>query len=471
MKNATNAFKPLNPQTNGANFISRSPRVVRYALGVAALVLALVAAPLQVQAITRGELMARFLDELALTTLSQEPAATLALPVDVPPDHPHAGALARAMKYGFIPSGTTFLPDETVLKREGLLMALHAMGWGFEANLVQQLDSLPDLAGSGDPLLFMAAEIKPRPPEPLLTEGDAPLADEEAALLVQWLGRCRGGVIWNQVFSWEGTDLVVYRQGMGKPGSETGYGQQEPLYIAAVGAHADRISTRIALAREQGVPRLPLSAIVGAYDGVIGAINGGYFSSSGGIIGTLMVDGKNLNMSQAGRSTVGFSEAGQIVFALPGQPFPFDRCTEALQGGPMLIANGRATTDNEGIHRTVLEKRHPRTLVGIDGTRVLWAVIDGRNTMHSTGATMEETRNIARSLGFRTALNLDGGGSTTLWWRGIMVNRPSDGKERPIPYAILMMPHGQTPRPLPSPMVVPAVQAFPTEENSPYREY
>jgi hypothetical protein len=37
---------------------------------------------------------------------------------------------------------------------------------------------------------------------------------------------------------------------------------------------------------------------------------------------------------------------------------------------------------------------------------------------------------------------MDGGGSSELIWRGIVANMPSDGKERPLPYAVLMVPKG-----------------------------
>jgi hypothetical protein len=80
--------------------------------------------------------------------------------------------------------------------------------------------------------------------------------------------------------------------------------------------------------------------------------------------------------------------------------------------------------------------------MGTDGKRMIWAVIDGRSSIHSRGATMEETRWIAKSLGLTTALNMDGGGSSQLIWRGVMMNSPSDGKERPLPYVVMMMPRG-----------------------------
>ncbi|MDO5562438.1 MAG: phosphodiester glycosidase family protein, partial [Synergistaceae bacterium] len=92
----------------------------------------------------------------------------------------------------------------------------------------------------------------------------------------------------------------------------------------------------------------------------------------------------------------------------------------------------------------VLTKRHPRTFVGTDRTRVLWGVIDGRDSMHSVGATIEEMRTACKWLGITTGLNLDGGGSSSLWWRGMTFTHPSNTRlqERPIPYAILMFEQG-----------------------------
>jgi exopolysaccharide biosynthesis protein len=108
----------------------------------------------------------------------------------------------------------------------------------------------------------------------------------------------------------------------------------------------------------------------------------------------------------------------------------------------MLLRNGQFTADAESFKADVTERRHPRTIVGTDGSRMIWAVVDGRSALHSRGGTMEETRWIARSLGMTNALNMDGGGSSQIVWRGVLANSPSDGKERPLPYAVVMLPKG-----------------------------
>ena len=63
-----------------------------------------------------------------------------------------------------------------------------------------------------------------------------------------------------------------------------------------------------------------------------------------------------------------------------------------------------------------------------DGEAVM-AVIDGRFRGEGEGATIAETAYIARLLGLVEALNLDGGGSTTLWVKGVgVVNYPCENK-------------------------------------------
>jgi exopolysaccharide biosynthesis protein len=66
--------------------------------------------------------------------------------------------------------------------------------------------------------------------------------------------------------------------------------------------------------------------------------------------------------------------------------------------------------------------------------------IDGHKPGYSVGATLNELAWSMRELGAVEALNLDGGGSTTMWLRGRTVGRPSDGKERWVSTALLVLP-------------------------------
>jgi hypothetical protein len=71
--------------------------------------------------------------------------------------------------------------------------------------------------------------------------------------------------------------------------------------------------------------------------------------------------------------------------------------------------------------------RHPRTMFGIDRAGFAWLVtVDGRQPDASVGMTLQELQRLARLIGLTDAINLDGGGSTTMVVAGSIVNQPSD---------------------------------------------
>jgi len=95
--------------------------------------------------------------------------------------------------------------------------------------------------------------------------------------------------------------------------------------------------------------------------------------------------------------------------------------------------------------QTFIERRHPRTAVGrTKQGEVLWITVDGRQP-HSQGASLSELAQIMARYGAVDAINLDGGGSTTLVVRNLIVNSPSDGTERPVSNAWLVYDDAQRP--------------------------
>jgi exopolysaccharide biosynthesis protein len=81
--------------------------------------------------------------------------------------------------------------------------------------------------------------------------------------------------------------------------------------------------------------------------------------------------------------------------------------------------------------------RHPRSAVGLTSKgEWVFLAVDGRNGMHSSGATISELTEIMRAKNIVYALNLDGGGSTEIIIDGRIYNMPSDGYERSISYAL-----------------------------------
>ena len=104
---------------------------------------------------------------------------------------------------------------------------------------------------------------------------------------------------------------------------------------------------------------------------------------------------------------------------------------DALGGGPALVSNGRVnvTTDEEVFFGTAIPYTHPRTAAGItgDGTLLL-LLVDGRQRQ-SRGVRLEELAMILADLGAVDALNLDGGGSSTLVVHGQLLNNPAGRKK------------------------------------------
>lgn len=121
-----------------------------------------------------------------------------------------------------------------------------------------------------------------------------------------------------------------------------------------------------------------------------------------------------------------------------------DELYQAVGGRYLLVDEGKAQTYDGDI--SFETERAPRTAVGIreDGS-VLLVVIDGRNSGGSAGTTLAETADYMVELGAETALNLDGGGSSTAVIKNPetrnyeVKNVPSDGKERPVGNTLLVI--------------------------------
>jgi len=112
-------------------------------------------------------------------------------------------------------------------------------------------------------------------------------------------------------------------------------------------------------------------------------------------------------------------------------PSRFDEADHIVNGAGLLKRNNQAVTNWREVENlaptTFLDVRHPRTLIGVDRRGLIWLVaVDGRQPGYSLGMTFAELMTLVDRLELRDALNLDGGGSTTMIVKGVMVNKPSD---------------------------------------------
>lgn len=128
-----------------------------------------------------------------------------------------------------------------------------------------------------------------------------------------------------------------------------------------------------------------------------------------------------------------------------GKPLKAGATTDVVNGGPALLQKGKldVTARRDGMVRTNdsnsffygwAHKRNPRAFAGVDAQgRTLLVTADGRQTT-SLGLSLNEEAHVARSLGMVNAMNLDGGGSTTMVAGGQVDNSPSHATgERPRP--------------------------------------
>lgn len=119
----------------------------------------------------------------------------------------------------------------------------------------------------------------------------------------------------------------------------------------------------------------------------------------------------------------------------------WDKTLYAVGAGPMLVKNGSVylTTKTEQFGSDVAGGRAPRTALGVnkDG-HLLLAVVDGRQS-HSIGMTLLELAQFMQELGAVDAMNLDGGGSSDMVVTGKVVNKPSDGRERLVGDALVIL--------------------------------
>jgi hypothetical protein len=126
------------------------------------------------------------------------------------------------------------------------------------------------------------------------------------------------------------------------------------------------------------------------------------------------------------------------IEAEPPLPFPPDFL---IGGGPRLLRGGRPVPSEAGAFPAgFYGTRHPRTAAGVraDGMIVL-AVVDGRQPKVGVGMTIDELAALMAELGCVDAINLDGGGSTTMAVKGQVVNSPSDpAGERTVSDALLV---------------------------------
>lgn len=133
----------------------------------------------------------------------------------------------------------------------------------------------------------------------------------------------------------------------------------------------------------------------------------------------------------------------RLLSLLPDPEGEWDRARDIVSAGPLLLWKGKRIEEpaKESISKVFFLARHPRTAAGVraDGTLV-FVTVDGRQPETSVGMSIPELTDLMLELGCVSAMNLDGGGSTTMVIDGKVVNSPSGSSPRRNADAILLFP-------------------------------
>lgn len=127
----------------------------------------------------------------------------------------------------------------------------------------------------------------------------------------------------------------------------------------------------------------------------------------------------------------------------PRNDFGMKQLEDVVSGVPQLVKDGKidVTWQEEKSSKSFVETKHPRTAVAkLKDGKFLMVTIDGRSES-SGGIGLQNLAALLLELGATDAMNLDGGGSTTMFLDGKIVNHPSDKEgERKVGDAILVFP-------------------------------
>lgn len=176
--------------------------------------------------------------------------------------------------------------------------------------------------------------------------------------------------------------------------------------------------------------------------GALAAVNAGFFSVRDGYSAAyIKTGGLIVDTDTAKKWTRNPSLTGSVWIDKNGHLFIDHKKTnnwydnhreyqDVLVTGPLLIA-GKEKTQLPAT--SLVRLKHPRTSIGKKGThKIVLVTLDGR-AKESRGMTVAELADLMLSLRCRDAVNLDGGGSTTMWISGKpfngIVNMPCDNKK------------------------------------------
>lgn len=220
----------------------------------------------------------------------------------------------------------------------------------------------------------------------------------------------------------------------------TGSGADTVTYYVADVTLTDATQLRSAFADNSfGENIIENTSAIAQDNDALFAINGDYygFRDAGIVIRNGVV-----YRDEGARTGLAFYRDGTVKVydetATTAEQLVADGVWNTLSFGPAILQDGEVVAGIENVEVDTnfgnhsIQGEQPRTAIGvIDTNHLVFVVVDGRSSGYSKGVTLTGLAQIMKDLGATTAYNLDGGGSSTMYYDGAVVNNPlGKGKER-----------------------------------------
>lgn len=203
------------------------------------------------------------------------------------------------------------------------------------------------------------------------------------------------------------------------------------VYVADITlSSADYLKTALAQ-NSYGTNVTAKTSVTAAENNAILAVNGDYYgaNSSGYVIRNGVVYRDSVREDASNGDLAIYKDGSfKIIYEdqISADQLVQDGVVNLLAFGPSLVENGEISVDtNTEVGQAM--SSNPRTAIGIiDENHYIIIVSDGR-TSESKGLSLYQMAEVMKSYGVKTAYNLDGGGSSTLYFNGQVINKPTTG--------------------------------------------
>lgn len=200
-------------------------------------------------------------------------------------------------------------------------------------------------------------------------------------------------------------------------------------YIGILAIGKDPAQLRVETSDGIGSYGQDLGVIVDNNDGVIGITGSGFYDPNGGgnggtLAGYTMCEGKEygVHYEEYGYKRIELTKKNKMYIVESDSPVGED-VTDAVEFTPALIVDGNVLVGDDNTWISI----HPRAAIGqSDKDEILMLIIEGRQTGRSIGAGLDTCAAILKRHDCYTAMNLDGGTSAVMYYRGEYVTKCSN---------------------------------------------